>query len=165
MTGYIGTKELGARPMNLGNYNIYRGWTLPKNEKADSPGYLVEYSNTYQSWSPKNVFEESYCKNGELNFGHALFLLKQDNRLFRAGWNGKNMFIYLVEGSEFKVNRAPLNVHYAMGTKISYCPHIDMKTADGSCVPWVPSQSDMLAEDWGVIDNTLAEDWSVIDND
>ena len=44
------------------------------------------------------------------------------------------MFVYLVHGSEFEVNRAPLNAVFKMGEKIIYRPHIDMKYADGYVV-------------------------------
>jgi hypothetical protein len=84
------------------------------------------------------------------DFGGALQALKEGKRMERKGWNGKGMFIYLVPASHFEVNRAPLLGIYAEGTPIDFRAHIDMKTADGSCVPWVASQTDMLAEDWVV---------------
>jgi len=83
-----------------------------------------------------------------LNFSTALALLKEGKRLARAGWHGKDMFIFLVPGSTFEVNRPPLLGIYPLGTPIRYHSHIDMKTADGTVVPWLCSQTDMLAEDW-----------------
>lgn len=85
------------------------------------------------------------------DFGEALVALKAGQRVRRAGWNGKGMFLFLVPGSTFAVSRAPLLGIYPEGTVINYCPHIDMKTADGSIVPWLASQTDMLAEDWEVL--------------
>ncbi len=84
----------------------------------------------------------------KINFGQAIEQLKMGRRVAREGWNGQGMFIYLVDGSRFEVNRPPLLGIYPQGTTIDYRPHIDMKTADGSCVPWVASQSDILANDW-----------------
>lgn len=89
---------------------------------------------------------------GGLTFGDALSLLKRGTKVARAGWNGKKMFLFLVPGSQFTVNRAPLLGIYPEGTQIDYHPHIDMKTADDKVVPWLASQSDMLAEDWGVVE-------------
>lgn len=86
-----------------------------------------------------------------MNFGQALELIKQGSKVARSGWNGKGMFIFLVNGSTFTVNRPPLLGIYPEGTVINYCPHIDMRTADGSIVPWLASQTDMLAEDWEVL--------------
>lgn len=83
-----------------------------------------------------------------LTFDSALLLLKTGNKVARVGWNGKGMFLFLVPGSRFVVNRPPLLGIYAEGTVIDYCPHIDMRTADGKIVPWLASQTDLLAEDW-----------------
>lgn len=89
--------------------------------------------------------------NDNFNFSRALEEIKSGKKVARAGWNGKNMFVFLVNGSTFKVNRAPLLGIYPEGTEINYCPHIDMRTADGSIVPWLASQTDLLANDWGIV--------------
>lgn len=86
-----------------------------------------------------------------MDFSQALVALKKGSKVQRTGWNGKNMFIFLVPGSTFKVNRAPLLGIYPEGTEINYCPHIDMKTADNKVVPWLCSQTDLLAEDYVVL--------------
>lgn len=86
-----------------------------------------------------------------MNFGHALEALKAGGKVARQGWNGKDMFLFLVPGSHFEVNRPPLLGIYPAGTPIDYRSHIDMKTAQGDIVPWVASQSDLLADDWYVI--------------
>jgi hypothetical protein len=87
-----------------------------------------------------------------MNFGEALEQVKTGKKVSRAGWNGKGMFIFLVPGSVFKVNRPPLLGIYPEGTEINYHAHVDMKTADNQVVPWLCSQTDLLAEDWGVVD-------------
>lgn len=83
-----------------------------------------------------------------LNFGEALALIKAGKRVARSGWNGKGMFVFLVPGSRFKVNRAPLLGIYPEGTEIDYHAHIDMRAANGQIVPWLASQTDVLANDW-----------------
>lgn len=88
-----------------------------------------------------------------LTFSQALEHLKNGKCVARSGWNGKGMFLFLVSGSTFQVNRAPLNQIYDEGTWINYHGHIDMKTADGTIVPWVASQSDILAEDWTIVEH------------
>ena len=60
MKKYIGTKLVQAKPMTRGGYNNYRGWQIPKNENPKDEGYLVEYSDSYVSWSPKEIFEKAY---------------------------------------------------------------------------------------------------------
>ena len=80
--------------------------------------------------------------------GWAVKEMQNGSRVRRAGWNGKGMFVFLVPGSRFEVNRPPLLGIYEAGTVIDYCPHVDMRTADGRIVPWLCSQTDLLATDW-----------------
>lgn len=87
-----------------------------------------------------------------ITFGIALELIKNGRKVSRLGWNGKDMFIFLVPGSTFKVSRPPLLGIYPEGTEINYHSHIDMRTADGQIVPWVASQSDLLAVDWQIVE-------------
>lgn len=69
-------------------------------------------------------------------FGQALSLVKQNHRVSRAGWNGKGMWIAIqrpVSGSQ-------------MTSAFIY-----IKGAAGERIPWLPSQADLLAEDWEVL--------------
>lgn len=86
-----------------------------------------------------------------MNFGQAIEHLKDGRKVARSGWNGKDMFLFLVPGSTFKVNRAPLLGIYEEGTEVEYHAHIDMKTSQGYVVPWLASQSDMLSDDWVLV--------------
>lgn len=155
MTPYIGTKQIEATPCSLGRFNhAYKKADRAKEKKAGNykvRGYLVKYSDDHQGWSPKDVFDAAYRINGKLNFGHALTMLKQGKKIFRDGWNGKGMFVYLVDGSQFKVNRPPLLGIYPEGKTINYNPHMDIKNADGTVSTWSPSNGDALAEDWSFI--------------
>jgi hypothetical protein len=87
-----------------------------------------------------------------MNFGDAIAALKAGKRVARAGWNGKGMFLFLVNGSTFTVNREPLLSIMGEGTQVQYHAHIDMKTAQGYVVPWLASQADMLSEDWELVE-------------
>ena len=81
-------------------------------------------------------------------------ILHSKARAQRTGWNGKDMFIFLVPGSEFDVNRPPLLGIYPEGTHIVYHAHIDMKTAQGYIVPWLASQADLTECDWQLVPDT-----------
>lgn len=83
-----------------------------------------------------------------IGFGDALAVLRDGGKVARRGWNGKDMYLYLVTGGTFIVNRPPLTRHIGLGESATYRDHIDMRTVDGSLVPWVASQSDLLAWDW-----------------
>lgn len=81
-----------------------------------------------------------------MNFGEALELLKNGFRVSRVGWNGKDMYLYLL--TEFSV----LGNGHSSGVRF-YQPCIVMKTAQGLHQPgWLASQADMLAEDWIEVD-------------
>lgn len=150
---YIGTKSLLAFPMTKGDYCKLRNWDLPANEEPGEEGYLVEYPDSlsnhpdfrgYISWSPKAVFEAAYNSYTEgCTFGQATELLKSGLKLSRKGWNGKGMFLFLVSGGAWDFE---CDIHGVDG--LHTLPFICMKTADGKLVPWLASQSDILAEDW-----------------
>ena len=158
---HIGTKQIIAKPMTRDEYNTYRNWPTPADENGDDAGFLVEYLDGgqanhpdhagYISWSPAAVFDAAYQAMDAMTFGHAVEILKQGRKVARTGWNGKGMFVYLVAGSSFAVNRHPLLGIYEEGTMIDYRPHIDIKGADGSVSTWAPSIGDVLADDWQIV--------------
>ena len=76
------------------------------------------------------------------NFGEAIKYLKRGLKVCRQGWNGKGMYLAHVNSYQYKVDG---EVHK---DSLFLSPWIGMKTADGKFVPWLASQTDMLAEDW-----------------
>lgn len=94
-----------------------------------------------------------------MNFGQAVEALKAGKRVARVGWNGKGMFLFLVPGSTFQVNRPPLLGIYPEGTTINYRPHIDLSGVDGAVSTWNPTCNDALAEDWCYVDPAQPADY------
>ena len=89
-----------------------------------------------------------------MNFGDAIHHLKNGHRVTRKGWNGRGMYLYHEPGFEFAVKRNhPLNQEHPEGTMVAMNPFIVMRTADGTVVPWLASQTDVLSTDWEVVDN------------
>jgi hypothetical protein len=123
---YIGTKEIEAEPQ----------------EKDGREGYAVRYPDGYVSWSPKEAFEAAYeLAEGEaqlLSFGDAVHFLKAGRRVSRAGWNGKGMWLALQRPDEC--------------CSLMDLPFVYMRTVQGHLVPWLASQTDILAEDWSVLE-------------
>lgn len=179
MHQFIGTKIINAKPMTRQEYNDFRGWELPGDEDGNDEGFLVEYvdggqPNTkeydgYVSWSPKYVFERSYKNvNTGMAFGDAIFMLKQGKKVARKGWNGRGMWLVFVPGTKSAEIRPGTTYHKALSSEIpgingstsivsEILPHIDMWTvnAEGrrAMLPgWVASQTNMLAEDWVIVD-------------
>lgn len=62
---YLGVKRISAWPMNLGDYNKERGWTIPADEDPAKEGYMVQCPGGYLSWSPKEIFEDAYLPLGK----------------------------------------------------------------------------------------------------
>lgn len=93
------------------------------------------------------------------DFGWAIDQLKKGHKVARRGWNGKGMFIYLVNSSEIPAwnlraqAKEQLEGLYEVTEQVKINAHIDMKAADGSIViGWLASQTDMLAEDWVIVE-------------
>ncbi len=77
-----------------------------------------------------------------MNFGEALHKLKTGHRVARKGWNGRGVFIEL---------QVP-DVNSKMTSPYIFIDTTGLLTANEdapkSRVPWLASQTDMLAEDW-----------------
>jgi hypothetical protein len=71
-----------------------------------------------------------------MDFGQALGFLKSGSKVARSGWNGKGMWL--------KLKTPDINSKMTL-------PYIYMKTADGHQVPWLASQTDILAADWNIV--------------
>ena len=98
--------------------------------------------------------------NEKMDFGDAIRAMKQGKKVARTGWNGKGMWlcIPLCNGPrEIPANGiwGKPNEEYAEknGGTVKVMPYITMKAADGSIVMgWLASQTDMLSEDWCIVD-------------
>ena len=90
-------------------------------------------------------------------FGYALAQIKNGKKISRSGWNGKGMYLVLQKGYPDGI---PINKNTAEatgipeGTECKFSPYIMMKTADEGnvFVPWLASQTDLLADDWDVVE-------------
>ena len=90
-----------------------------------------------------------------MNFGEAIECLKRGQRVCRAGWNGKGMWLILVASTPncplkpgTPYQKALNTPTHGQGT-VTINAHIDMYTATGEMQPgWLASQTDMLADDW-----------------
>lgn len=135
MKKYIGTKIIKAEP----------------EMEEGVEGYKVVYEDGYVSWSPKDVFEKAYRECDNMTFGLAIEALKKGKKVARKGWNGKGMYLFLVEGKELynpiKYNHEDVDIN-----KFPPVDVIAMKTVNSVQVGWLASQTDMLAEDWIVVE-------------
>lgn len=114
-----------------------------KVENSGEFAYLMEeFANIIKN-SEKNS-ENSH----NLTFGQAIEALKNGKRVSRKGWNGKGMFLLYVPSEKWGIiDKIGLGI--PKGNLLSW---IGIKTADNKFVPWLASQTDMLAEDWEIIE-------------
>jgi hypothetical protein len=96
---------------------------------------------------------EKEIQVSDLNFGSALEALKLGKRVARAGWNGKGMYIYYVPAASYPAqgNKLGTMVGVFPDDMVPYGAYIAMKTAQNNVVPWLASQTDVLAEDWAIV--------------
>lgn len=88
------------------------------------------------------------------NFGEAIEALKKGLKVARKGWNGKGMWLKLVEEDHYSIIESKVGISMGDGhNEWNLLPWIGMKTADNKFVPWLASQTDILAEDWEIITN------------
>jgi hypothetical protein len=111
-------------------------------------GYKVVYPDGYNSWCPKKAFEEANRETDAMPFGMAVEVLRKGLRVARKGWNGKGMWLEYFNAHDWTIcSRFP----YVVPEK-DLLPWIGMKTVDDKYVPWLASQTDILADDWQIVE-------------
>lgn len=85
-----------------------------------------------------------------MDFSEALELVQSGKRIARDGWNGRGMFLYYVPAGSYAPSTDIARAYFE-GNNVPYQPYIAFKTVDETVVPWVPSQTDILARDWTVM--------------
>lgn len=162
MPMYIGTKLVQAEPciravLANGSITYYDG-DVPALEEGELrlAGYKVVYQDGYESWSPKEVFEQAYRQVDGLSFGMAIEAMKQGRRVTRRGWNGRGMYIFLADRVEL-LTMADLS---ELAGEAECLPCIVMRNAQRKLVPgWLASQTDMLADDWMLLPDCGMMSW------
>lgn len=149
MKRYIGVKMVKAKPMTRGYFKSSHRVFIPHDDSSlDDDGYMVQYEDGYESWSPKDVFDKAYRRIDYMTFGLAIEAMKKGLRVQRKGWNGKNQYIELaMKVSYMNPDGDIVNVdHEQMGNKA-----IAFVGTSGVQLGWLASQADMLSEDWQVV--------------
>ena len=153
---FIGVKIVEATPMTREAFEAQEGRNVGGDKHGD--GYMVTYEGGYRAWSPKDVFDAAYRPVNAMTFGLAIEALKMGKKVARAGWNGNGMWLTLSPGAEDLPAEkfwAKHNREFAEsnGGTATVSPYITMKTADNKIQSgWLASQTDMLAEDWQVVE-------------
>ena len=85
------------------------------------------------------------------DFCDALDALKAGRRVARAGWNGKGMFAYMVPANAYPAQTGAAKAFFGENGMVPYNAYFALKGVDGTINTWVPSISDLLAEDWQIL--------------
>jgi len=142
MKKYIGVKIVEAEPMSLVNAEEH---LERKIKPGDEDGYLVRYADDYESWSPLQQFIDAYRRTDGMSFGLAIEAAKKGMKIARKGWNGKGIFCAIqTPDANSKMTGAYIYIDTTgLQTENLHAPK--------NIVPWLASQTDMLADDWEVV--------------
>ena len=102
-------------------------------------------------WTPGDGVGQQQPMTG-LTFGTALTALKTGQRVARAGWNGKGMFVYLVPANSYPAQTGAAKAFFGEAGMVPYNAYLALKGADDTVSTWAPSGSDALAEDWLIVE-------------
>lgn len=171
---YIRKEIIAATPVKLVNGNVWpEGLPLPEVPNIEEPvkeigpgvnvyvtqiqdGFVWSDGGAWPIAVTKERFEEMGFRVADnMSFGDALEAVKQGKRIARRGWNGKNMSVAYQKGYPDGI---PCNENTAkawgmeVGELFKCRPYLQLRCADGSFQMWTASQSDILADDWYIVE-------------
>ena len=159
MSKFIGVKMVEAVPMTANevsknHYRVGKDGNIITPQAGD---YEVTYPDGYKSWCPKDVFEKSNRPIDGMTFGFAIEALKKGLKVARKGWNDKGMYLWFKPAVTIKSDwcKDPMlkEIVDANDGEIEALGAICMKTADNKILTgWLASQTDVLSEDWVIIE-------------
>jgi len=154
---YIQCNVVEAEPMTRGEYDKAHGRSTPQFEDPAEAGYRVAYLHGFEGWVQKTQFEVSSHPTDGMTFGMAIEAMKQGAKVARRGWNGKGMYLWLLPAASVKAEwcKEPhlKTLAEQNGGEVECLGSVRMKTADDKVLTgWLASQTDMLAEDWQIVD-------------
>ena len=143
----------------LSNYKKKKLFTISFNHILEEIQFENSDDSFYDSWSPKNEFEKAYREVEGMDFGWVIRALKVGFAVRRKGWNGK--FVVKQVPSHITGDIIPNMQSLPQSAKNILMsrenPHIDYTNqmlivdSDGKADSWIPSPSDIFAEDWEII--------------
>lgn len=160
---YITTQFVNATPMTADAYKVLQG-EQSNDDLKNWDGYLVKDQDGYEQWLSKEEFAKRYRDESKnMTFGDAIECLKEGYLVARSGWNDKKMYLFMrpADTLPLEVVIRAKSLPDSFKSKVLVNPdtlevkfgaYICMKCADGSiCNGWLASQTDMLSEDWCIV--------------
>lgn len=121
----------------------------------DDSNIGMDYIEVYELHP--NYVDTSNLRNKNMEelfkIGKAVEEMEAGNKVARASRNGKGMHIYLVPASSYPSHR---NINGTCTGEyeddmVPYTAYIAMKTPKNEMMPWNASQSDLLGDDWYIV--------------
>lgn len=128
MEQYIGTKIVEAEPQEL-RYQNEDGVDICEE------GYKVRYQDGYESWSPKDVFEEAYRKTDGMTFGLALEAMKKGKGARLPRWKPDVV----------------IRAQYPDKNSKMTAPYLYVESRYGR-VPWKETMIELFSDEWEIVD-------------
>lgn len=156
LKAFIGTEEVNAEPMTLKEFCDHRGWAPPEEKDPAAEGHLIIYPNGHEFWCPILTFEPEGATPNRFTLEIALIAARSGgSKIARAAWVKHGIFIVYQEGYPEGIP-ANKNTAEAFGIEegeiIKVRPYLQVRSADGTLQPWAPTHTDILADDWVIID-------------
>lgn len=137
--------------------------TLEGDMTASDGDYIIKGVNGEFYPCKPDIFEKTYEEadsTSSMNFGDAIDVLKQGGAIRRKGWNGKGLFVvkqipaHISEEIIPKMQSLPQSAKDIIMARenkvIDYTNQMLIINPDGRADSWVPSVSDIFAEDWEI---------------
>ncbi|MDE6227169.1 MAG: DUF2829 domain-containing protein [Muribaculaceae bacterium] len=166
MKQYIRTEVVKAEPMTYGE--AYKSGLIPENpcacveEYDDSLGYLVTHMDGFKDWSPKEVFELKYKAVEGMTFGLAIKALKAGSIVRRTGWDCLSLVVikqipaHITDEIIPKMQSLPEAAKRLVLQNAAFVDYTDQcliyNKDTGEANSWVPTISDVFAEDWIIVE-------------
>ena len=131
------------------NISLYKFKRFAKREYERK---LTLFSTRLIEEKIKGILQKTKHMDNKLDFGEAIKALKNGKKVAREGWNGKGMFLYYVPAASYPAMTEIAKAEWGENALVPYTAYIAMKTVQGEVVPWLASQTDVLSEDWCILD-------------
>lgn len=164
--------------IDFSNISFYEFYEITKDDKFGEFLYIIKegettfpyfYIKSKHSTMPLSVYltidssEESiknYIEREIINkkyrqfeFSIVLIKIKLGQKVTRSKWENKNVFLYYVPHGRYDAKTDAAKSFAAEDGKVDYGDYIAIRTEDGYVIPYTPTQDDLLADDWELVDD------------
>lgn len=84
------------------------------------------------------------------NFSWALLQLKAGRKVQRKNWNASGQYVYMVPANSYPSVTEVARKEF--GEMVPYNAYLAIKTVQNTVAPWAPSQTDVLSDDWQIVE-------------